>query len=356
MGPSVPIRWTALNELDSLFVRDSTFIKSQVQVLRNAIPVKTSWKAYCEESAGYLGIRTEGSGSHQGGGGGYEGSSTSEVFVIASMKAKIEALNAINAPSSSPNTGQIEIISLDDELTASTQEAYGALNANYAYTRREVMKDVSAEKTQEKSEAVQVSPKEREEELNSAKEALSAEDLKSKNLQEEKQAMELKHAKRYNTLEAEMLKLKSDHSSLAKDVENSRAANVGATKRAEDAEARALKAEECLKQVVADVERRIATYTEIAEFDLLVGKESVAAIINFVGKFQEECPQLLDFFDCFKTDWTAYFEDMPTPGETAEVFGEAIVERLLSRKVVFPRMPILMMKRHLDLLPCNFRL
>ncbi|GAA0174479.1 hypothetical protein LIER_27864 [Lithospermum erythrorhizon] len=51
MGPRVPIRWTALKEVGSLFVRDSTFIKSQIQALREAIPVNPSWNAYYEESA-----------------------------------------------------------------------------------------------------------------------------------------------------------------------------------------------------------------------------------------------------------------------------------------------------------------
>ncbi|GAA0142604.1 hypothetical protein LIER_03463 [Lithospermum erythrorhizon] len=143
-------------------------------------------------------------------------------------------------------------------------------------------------------EAAQVSLKERDEELNSAKEAPIREGTK-----------------------------KSDHSSLAKDVKNSLSARVEATKRAEDPEAHALKAEECLKQVDAEVERHVSEYTETAEFDLIVGKESAAAIVNFVNKFQEEFPQILDLFNRFKVDWPEYFEGMPAPGETAEVFGKS---------------------------------
>ncbi|GAA0152063.1 hypothetical protein LIER_10637 [Lithospermum erythrorhizon] len=122
------------------------------------------------------------------------------------------------------------------------------LNANYAYTRRE----------------------EREEELNSAKKALSAEELKCNQLQEEKHAMELEHANRYNTLEAEMMKLKRDHSSLAKDVEDSRSASLEVTRRAEDAEARALKAEKRLEQVDAEMAQGIEEFKNNEEGDLFV--------------------------------------------------------------------------------------
>ncbi|GAA0145628.1 hypothetical protein LIER_05781 [Lithospermum erythrorhizon] len=51
MGPRVPIQWTARKEVGSLFVRDTTFIKSQVHAFRQAILEKPTWTAYCEESA-----------------------------------------------------------------------------------------------------------------------------------------------------------------------------------------------------------------------------------------------------------------------------------------------------------------
>ncbi|GAA0166885.1 hypothetical protein LIER_21945 [Lithospermum erythrorhizon] len=51
MGPRVPISWTTQSEVGSLFVRDTAFIRSQVQVLRLAIPVKHSWTTYCQEGS-----------------------------------------------------------------------------------------------------------------------------------------------------------------------------------------------------------------------------------------------------------------------------------------------------------------
>ncbi|GAA0180810.1 hypothetical protein LIER_30157 [Lithospermum erythrorhizon] len=137
-----------------------------------------------------------------------------------------------------------------------------ALNANYVCTRSELLKDASFEKT--------------------AKEALSAEELKYKQLQEEKPTMELDYAKKYSTLKAEMLKLKNDHSSLAKDVEDSRSASLEATKRAEDAKARALKAEERLVQTDAAIAQQIEKFKTSGEGDLFVGKEAAAAVYGFM--------------------------------------------------------------------------
>ncbi|GAA0187315.1 hypothetical protein LIER_34603 [Lithospermum erythrorhizon] len=51
IGPRVPIRWTAKNKAGSLFVRDTTFIRSQVQAVKQAIPMKPTWRASYEESA-----------------------------------------------------------------------------------------------------------------------------------------------------------------------------------------------------------------------------------------------------------------------------------------------------------------
>ncbi|GAA0167019.1 hypothetical protein LIER_22046 [Lithospermum erythrorhizon] len=132
-----------------------------------------------------------------------------------------------------------------------------ALNANYVYTRREVMKEVSSEKTQAKLKVAQVSLNERDEELNSCKEALSAEKVKRHKLQKEKQAMELEDVKSCNTLEAELEKLKPDQSSLAKDVEDTRSAKLEAIKKGEVVKARASEVETRLSQMDAEIDRRL---------------------------------------------------------------------------------------------------
>ncbi|GAA0164604.1 hypothetical protein LIER_20198 [Lithospermum erythrorhizon] len=147
MGLRVPIRWTSLKELGSLYVRDSAFLKSQVQMLRKTIPVKPSWKAYWEESAlimaGLIYDKIYNPYNNSpvtwpvGGSQAVDSwcdsypclspkrSSTSAASASASKRAKLEALAAI-APSSSPNTHQTKIISVDDELTISAQETSGA--------------------------------------------------------------------------------------------------------------------------------------------------------------------------------------------------------------------------------------
>ncbi|GAA0145626.1 hypothetical protein LIER_05779 [Lithospermum erythrorhizon] len=103
------------------------------------------------------------------------------------------------------------------------------------------------------------------------------------------------------------------------------------------AEDRASKAEACLNQVYAEVERWVAEYTESAEFDLLVGKESAAGVVGFVTKFRGEFPQLLDLFTCFKVDWPEYFEGMSvaTPpieaeAKTVEVADEGAEEEVVA--------------------------
>ncbi|GAA0143841.1 hypothetical protein LIER_04430 [Lithospermum erythrorhizon] len=181
-----------------------------------------------------------------------------------------------------------------------------AFNGNYSDTRCEVMREVSFEKTHAKLEAAEVSLKERDEELNSYKEALSAEEVKCHKLQEEKQTVVLEHVKSCNTLEAELEKLKHNHSSLAKDVEDTRSTKLEAVKRAEAAEAHA------------------------EEGDLFVGKESVVAVYGIVTRFHGDFPQLVDMYNQFKKAWPeAYFEglsvDSPlaeTPTEDIEVAGE----------------------------------
>ncbi|GAA0161178.1 hypothetical protein LIER_39183 [Lithospermum erythrorhizon] len=281
IGPNVPIRWTVLHEVGSLFVRDSTLIKIQVQALREAIPVKPSWKAYCKE----------------------------KVSATTSKKAKIEALNSITALSSSLTIRPTEVISLDDELTASAQEASSlhssewspieeghlwnkrmeafqavhlllsaqegrkhvssdpmeafalstvymikALNANYSYTRRELLKEAASEKT-------------------------------------------------CNTLKADLERLKSDQSTLAKDIKDSRSAAVAATKRAEDAEVRATRAK--------------------------ARKASDAVVYGFVTRFLGDFPQLVSMYNQFKEAWReTYFEglfvDCPHAETPIENIGAAM--------------------------------
>ncbi|GAA0160812.1 hypothetical protein LIER_39109 [Lithospermum erythrorhizon] len=155
MGPRVQTRWTAWKEVGSLYVRDSTFIKSQIQAFREAIPVKSSWKAYCEESelimVGLIHDKM------------YNPRSNPPVtwanlweavqkeadpikvkvapmrgkrlprFSTQLMIRKPLALNAITAPSHSPNTHHTEIISLDEELIVSAQETSGARKEKSAY-------------------------------------------------------------------------------------------------------------------------------------------------------------------------------------------------------------------------------
>ncbi|GAA0177998.1 hypothetical protein LIER_29779 [Lithospermum erythrorhizon] len=234
-------------------------------------------------------------------------------------KAKIEALNVVTAASSNPQTLQTVVISLDDELTTSAQEAVGArkekskvpstvhsskailplwrklgqarkrapyslpderrkyptsdlvdafalsvlymikaLNASYACTLLELLKDASIEKMQEEFENAQVSLKQTEEELNSAKEALSAEEL-----MQATSGGEADHIEEFKTSE---------------------------------------------------------------EGDLFVGKEAAAAIYTFVTRFVGGLPRLAGMYNKFKKRWPeVYFEglsvdiEMPTEGgEVAE--------------------------------------
>ncbi|GAA0152095.1 hypothetical protein LIER_37420 [Lithospermum erythrorhizon] len=194
----------------------------------------------------------------------------------------------MKTPYSLPNGLSIE----EGLLWHKRMEAFhAALNANYAYKDREVMKEISSEKTQEELGAAQVSLKEREEELNSAKEALSAEELKCQKLQEEKQAMELEHAKRYNALEAEMEKLKSNQSSLGKDIRLS----------------------------------RIEEFKESEEGDLFIGKESAAAVAGFVTKFLSDCLQLVGMYNQFQKAWPEeYFEGLVVGSPLVEAPAENI--------------------------------
>ncbi|GAA0145745.1 hypothetical protein LIER_05869 [Lithospermum erythrorhizon] len=158
-----------------------------------------------------------------------------------------------------------------------------ALNAQYVEIRREEMREISSEKTQPELEAAQVSLKEREEKLNSAKDALSAEQLKYQKLQEAKNTIKIEHVKRCRTLEAELEKLRSDQSSLAKDVEDSHSTRCEGIKKAKIAEARASKVETRLSQVYEEVAQRVAEFKDSEEGDLVVGKESAAVVEYFEG-------------------------------------------------------------------------
>ncbi|GAA0154143.1 hypothetical protein LIER_12212 [Lithospermum erythrorhizon] len=147
MGPRVPIRWTTLKEVGSLYVRDTTFIKSQVRALRQAIPVKPSWQAYSKvweavqnaadptkvEVTSMKGKRFPCfrsqvirkplvSGSDPISVFLVKTSSTSEASASASKRAKLEALANVKAPNLTPTTSSATVICLDDELTISTQE------------------------------------------------------------------------------------------------------------------------------------------------------------------------------------------------------------------------------------------
>ncbi|GAA0157128.1 hypothetical protein LIER_14460 [Lithospermum erythrorhizon] len=93
-----------------------------------------------------------------------------EEFSLNSYTAKY-----VRAPYILPNDLSIE----DGHLWNNRMEAFHvALNANYAYTRREMLKEMSSEKMLEDLDAAQVSLKERDEELNSYKEALSDKEVK----------------------------------------------------------------------------------------------------------------------------------------------------------------------------------
>ncbi|GAA0145443.1 hypothetical protein LIER_36130 [Lithospermum erythrorhizon] len=226
IGPRVPIRWTTLREAYPSKVEVAAMkgkrlphFSSQLLIRKPLVPGASPIPIVSSKM-----------------------SSTLEASPAAYKKAKIEALNAVTSASSNPQPLQTVVISLDDELTTSAQEAAGAKKekSKVPFTVRTskmmlpflAKAGASSKKNARRVGKRPLSLKEREEELYSAKEALYAQELKCKQLQEEKQTMELNHAKNYSTLEAEMLKLKNDHSSLAKNVEDSRSTCLEATKRA----------------------------------------------------------------------------------------------------------------------------
>ncbi|GAA0178374.1 hypothetical protein LIER_42169 [Lithospermum erythrorhizon] len=51
MGPKVPTAWSSKSQTCSLYIRDTTFIKGQIQTLREAFPATPDWCAYYEDSS-----------------------------------------------------------------------------------------------------------------------------------------------------------------------------------------------------------------------------------------------------------------------------------------------------------------
>ncbi|GAA0158955.1 hypothetical protein LIER_15852 [Lithospermum erythrorhizon] len=177
IGPRVPISWTIKDEVGSLSVRDTAFIKSQIQALVKAIPVKPTWTTYCKESslimAGLIHDKMSKvektnqnasdptevdvaamKGRHfpcfnnllvigkplVSGSGPIpifpaKRSTSSEGPASASKCTKVEALENINAPSLTPTTSHTKVISSNDELTVSPQETGGAKKKKYALSR-----------------------------------------------------------------------------------------------------------------------------------------------------------------------------------------------------------------------------
>ncbi|GAA0165418.1 hypothetical protein LIER_20825 [Lithospermum erythrorhizon] len=183
------------------------------------------------------------------------------------VKGRVLLRTRSKAPCTIPNGLSVS----EGHLFNKRMEAFhAALNAQYAATRREAMRDLSSEKREMELEAARVSLKERVEELNSAKSALSPD----------------------GAGEVE------DQSSLTKDVEDSRSARLEAINRAEVAKARPFEAETRLSQFDEEVAQRVAEFKDSEEGDLF-----------FNGDWPEE-----------------YFEGLSVvtplieaPGETTEV-------------------------------------
>ncbi|GAA0153590.1 hypothetical protein LIER_37702 [Lithospermum erythrorhizon] len=218
-GRRVPIQWTSLKAVGSLYVRDSSFIKSQVQVLREAIPVKPSWKAYCEESAllmeGLIHDKMYNSRtilpllaksrtySKKGKGKSVAMGEDSSLhsYIVRYMKDPYTLLMAYllkKATYMEAFHAVHPLLSIEEgrkHLSSDPMDVFALLSMPI-YACRELMKEVWYEKTHAKLEATQVSLKERDEELNSYKEALSAEEVKYQNLQEEKLKLEAELVKR----------------------------------------------------------------------------------------------------------------------------------------------------------------
>ncbi|GAA0161585.1 hypothetical protein LIER_43572 [Lithospermum erythrorhizon] len=148
------------------------------------------------------------------------------------------------------------------------------------------MREVSSEKMQAELEADQVSLKEREEELNNAKDELSEEQQRCQKLREEKQTMDLDYWLLPRGLR--MLKL----------------------------------AQHWRRPVSYGWMRRLPSELLNLKGDLFVGKESAAAVLGFVTKFLGDCPQRLDMFNKFKEDWPEeYFEGLSVDVPSSEVTG-----------------------------------
>ncbi|GAA0142036.1 hypothetical protein LIER_35504 [Lithospermum erythrorhizon] len=360
MGPRVPIRWTTLREACTMFVRDSTFIKSQIQALRQVILEKPSWKAYCEEGALIMaalihdkmynpysnppvtcaqeavGARKErlkapstvcsskeilpllakaGASSKKSKGKKVvdgEGSSL-DCYTAKYMKALYTLPNGLSIEEGHLWNKRMEtfhaghpVFSAEEGRKHPTIDPLDAFALSTLY----MIKTHHLKRCKRSLEVAQISLKEKEEELNSAKEALFGEKLKCKQIQEEKQAAELNHAKKYITLEAEMLKVKSHHSSLAKDMEDSRSARLEAIKRAEVAEARSYKAENRL--ICGQVHRRLPS----------VGR--------YVQPIKKEWPE--EYFEGISV--SSPIENVEAPGEQMAAPCEVVEGEVVDDEVI----------------------
>ncbi|GAA0172567.1 hypothetical protein LIER_26368 [Lithospermum erythrorhizon] len=144
MGPRVPTNWTVQSKAGFLYVRDTAVIRSQVQELRLAIPVKPSWTVYCEESslimAGLIHDKMYNPRSNPPVTWEHvpvflaKRNSNSEASASTSKCAKLEALEKMNAPSLTPTTSPTKVLSLNDELSISAQEAVEAKKKMSALT------------------------------------------------------------------------------------------------------------------------------------------------------------------------------------------------------------------------------
>ncbi|GAA0148861.1 hypothetical protein LIER_43025 [Lithospermum erythrorhizon] len=209
MGPSVPISWTIKDEAGSLSIRDTTFIQSQIQALRKAIPVKPTWTTYCEE------IKVWETNQNP--------SDPTEVDIAATKGRRFPRFNSqlvIHKPLVS-GSGPIPVFlakrSTSFEVPASTSKC----------TKVEALENINAPS---------LTPT-------------------TSHTEEIARAKKKKYAKRCSMIEAELEKVKRDQALLANDVEDSRSTTMAATKSTEATQARARKAEQGLKIVDAEMER-----------------------------------------------------------------------------------------------------
>ncbi|GAA0146108.1 hypothetical protein LIER_06137 [Lithospermum erythrorhizon] len=226
-----------------------------------------------------------------------------------------------------PTTSPIEVISLDEELTVSGQETAATkkskstlpptfVRSSKTIIHRLAKSGASSKNCKGKSVSSQGDGSLRGDERDLLRADAGFLRICKGFLEREKSGVEQRHREEKKAIEVEHSK------------------RCSALERAEAVEVCAFKAENLLKQLDGEVDRRVAQCKDRADFDLLVGKESVAAVVGFVTKFQNEDPKLLDLFTCFKAEWPEeYFEDLlvaTTPSETlvevAEVANEMAEE------------------------------